>query len=183
MTQVGFLADNTNGLAISAYVLPNPAIGTFPLSCSVSGFGLTIADIYADVEEYSGVDQTNPARQNSWVTYNGTSDGSSQFHVTVTSATGDMTNTVASFSPNRGLAGTNQTLRTKELGGKDQTWSDDAAGAATVTHTWTLRVPNAAQAIQGGFSICASGASCDPAAPGTPSPQGHRMESPILTLN
>jgi hypothetical protein len=133
MTQAGFHASTATTTASADFCLPNTAVGTE--SIVVTSTGGTVSTLYADAEEYSGVNQTTCVRSGSFGFSDTTANGSGQLSLIITSATGDRTTSTGS---NAIIALTsNQTLRTNDQNGSAQMVSDDAAGAATVTHTYT----------------------------------------------
>lgn len=150
MTSVGTPPIATTTSNVALYTLASPATGSNTLAWTVSNG--PAASLFADLTAYQGVNQTTPARSGS---YNSLSDTttSTTASLVITSQTGDMTTTVASCADgSSGIASTNQTQRNIDNSGTFSFGTDDAAGAATVTHTWTwsLAVVNH---IVAGFSI------------------------------
>lgn len=120
---------------VAIYTLANPATGSNALAWSIAGG--PAQSLFADLIAYQGVNQTSPARSGS---YNSLADATSSAtaSLVVTSQTGDMTTTVASTdSGANAISGTNQTQLNLDNSGSTSYGSDEASGAATVTHTWT----------------------------------------------
>ena len=141
--------DVTSLRGTQAFQLPNPATGSKTLALSGSDAGGSYG---AALMVYSGADQTNCSSNGTKA--NGVDDGAGNFSLTVTSVAGDMTTTVTTTTFDSQT--TNKTLRTYR--GALPLGTDDAAGAATVTHTWNDGSINRRYAI-GGFSIKAAVAS------------------------
>lgn len=150
MTSAGAAATSVANFMSQTFWIASPGTGTPTIVITCTG---TPGSIWADGITYTGVNQSTPVRAGSYNTAIGVS-GTAQ--VVITSQSGDMTNTTTAdgsiSSPT-----TNQTLRNSQNSAAILTsGSDDAAGAATVTHTWTLSA-GVSWSVEG-FSIAAASA-------------------------
>jgi len=153
MTLVGDFNDVTaNNLSdyFAMFILKNPATGTKTLSISwTTGVGSTDVNLFYDLTSYTNVDQTTPARAGTFTSQvNGGEDPAS---LVVTSAVGDMTTTLC-MPRGCSIVGTNKTQLSLNTSGSVNFGTDEASGAATVTHTWDFNTGSSSSNI-GGFSI------------------------------
>jgi len=151
MTRVGWtLVETTTNITIMAmFVLANPPTGSNNLQIFFTGTPATT--VYTDLTSYTGVDQQTPVRAGSYQAKSIPSN--TTLSLTLNSATGDMTTTCTSCtSGGSTVPTTNQTSRSSTNAGATNFTSDDANGAATVTHTWTYGTPGNNEMIFG-FSI------------------------------
>jgi len=147
MTSAGSAALNgTSEAYAQLFYLVNPPTGTHVFAVTTSG---TVNDIYSLLEEYSGVDQTNPVRSGSYNT-------STTSAITITSNANDKSTTCLNSGPGSATS-TTQTKISSNSGGNYGAGADYATtGAASVTHTWSTPT-NPALA---GLSVCNSGGGC-----------------------
>jgi hypothetical protein len=156
MTAAGTaIVDSTAKALAAIYVLTAPSTGANTLAFSIANGPATT--IYADLITYTGVDQTTPVRAGSYNSSDTPASGST-VTLTITSQTNDMTCTCASVGGgNQNLgSGTNKTVRNNDTAGATCIGTDDAAGAASNTHTWTMSGSDTGRIICG-FSIAAAG--------------------------
>ena len=155
MTAAGTaIVDSTTKALAAIYTLTAPPTGANTLAFSISNGPATT--IYADLITYTGVSQGTPVRAGSYNSLD-QSGSASSISLTITSQAGDMTCTCGSVGGgNQNLgSGTNKTVRNNDTGGATCIGTDDAAGAASVTHTWTMSGSDTGSIICG-FSISGS---------------------------
>lgn len=147
------VVDNNNKLYAQVFYIINPPTGGKTLAVTVSGAN----EIYVALPSFYGVHQTTPYR-------NATNGGGSasagnpaagtNYKLTVTSATGDMTLTCLNGGLNNTVT-SSQTRSAFSTAGTNSYATDYGTGAATVDHTWSClggSLANSAIAIVG-FSI------------------------------
>lgn len=169
-TALGVKVDNTGSgrSFIRTYRVINPPTGSNTLSVTWTA-GNSI-NLYAYLRAYNGVDQTTPVRAGSYTTFSGNTSAGGTASLVVPSAVGDRTFT--SVGAVATALTTTQTLRRhNDSTGSAVTGFDDAAGAATVTHTWDNNTAAALGIGIIGASLQASAGAADttpPTTPGTP---------------
>ena len=139
------------GGAVMAWYLAAPATGSNTLSLNIGGGNQ--ATIYADLSAFSGVDQTTPISG-----YQRRNDlsSSSTAALTITSTANSITTTCATdASGSNTVSSTSQTSVNLNNSGSTCFGSDRAAGASTVTHTWTFGGASTAK-LMIGFSVDAA---------------------------
>lgn len=147
-----------NAFVMVMFYLVAPATGSNTLTITRTGAG-TPSDIYADLTSYTGVDQTTPVRPGS-ISTSDLAASLATIPLTIASATGDMTTTVATNGGGQTVSSTTatpvaSTIRTTNNNGTTCMGSDDAPGATSVVHTWTFGGATTARAVMG-FSLQAA---------------------------
>ena len=118
------------------YTLVAPATGSNILAFSITPG--SVNQLLCDLTSYYNVNQSTPVRAGSYTTLDQTSSSTTISRV-ITSAVGDMTTscTYDGSTMAAGVINTNQTQLNLDNSGFTGYGSDQAAGAATVTDTWT----------------------------------------------
>lgn len=146
----GRVTFNDGGIAywnVQAFYLQSPPTGSNTLS--VSWGGNVVVNCTASLSGYSGVHATTPIRAGSGASFTGYSDNVTHLaSITVASAVDDLSTSIISSAA---TITTSQTAMV--VSGSYGT--DRAAGATSVTHTWTTASGGASTALQG-FSIQAA---------------------------
>jgi hypothetical protein len=160
-TSVGSPAIQTGDYCVQLFRLVNPTAGsskniTLTLSASVGVLGICAG-------HFDGVDQATPIRAASYNTFTAGGGSISPANLVITSATNDITWTGFASDTGSQLPTTNKTLIDNEfIGAQLDMGADYAAGAATVTHTWTQTHGFLANLAIAGASWQAAGATGTP---------------------
>lgn len=132
MVSAGAATRNTTSNAyVQIFTLANPATGANTLAVTGSA---SVAEVYANLVSFTGVDQTVPVRAG---TFNSGTGNSANPAITITSNANDKTFTC--IVPGLGnVTATSQTSNSFNTTGTMSSGSDRETGtAASVLHTWT----------------------------------------------
>jgi hypothetical protein len=159
MGQIGTTEIDSVGGAVSVFGLVAPTSGTKTLAFTTTN---TVSDIYMDLMSFTGVDQTGGSTSFPNVTQ--TQGGLGTPSVTITSAIGNYTfSGISSFD---NLSSNNQTLLHYDHSGNVVIEASQyAAGAATVTHSFTLAGSNGTAIIGFDIKAASGGAAANPTFP------------------